>query len=249
MTEAAEPIAKPLRFHMVAAVVVAGLLWLADGRLWPSVAGYLRDIFWLVMLLQLVTGPWLLKSRPGRLLAVLLYGGFVWVGGEVLCARAAGSSGARSLILVGGAFILVVIAANMVWDRLPHAWRARMAASRVSYGVGACVLLASGGGLIWTVIGAVDESVGAGARVGLTALFLAMASGLVLALWRLEGWVRAFACWVVVSLAWAGIMTGLAAGAEPARIGLGGWLLAVLPPMIVGAVLLAYYRISRVYRV
>jgi hypothetical protein len=249
MTDAAEPIAKPYRVHMVAAVIVAGLLWLADGRLWPSVADRLGRFFWLFFLLQLVPNAWLLRSRLGRIVATLLYGGFFWIAGEGLSARAAESSGARNLILLGGACILAVIAANVIWDRAPQAWRARIAASRISYGVGSCELLVLGGGVIWTVTGAVDEGVGASGRVGLTALLLAMAGGLVLGLWRLEGWARAFACWAVVGLTWMGIMTGLATGAAPAGIGLGGWLLATLPPLIVGAVLLAYYRISKAYRV
>lgn len=247
MTDAAEPIAKPYRIHMVAAVVLAGLLWLADGRLWPSVVAYSRDVFWLLLPLQLVLG-WLVKSRLGRIVATLLYGALFWFVGESLLARGAESGQARALILVAGACILAAIAANLAWDRLPEAWRARMAASRISYGVGSWVLLVLGGGVIWAAIGAVDPGVGAGARIALTALFLAMAGGLVLALWRLEGWARTFACWAVVGLTWAGIMTGLATGAQPAGIGLGGWLLAALPPLIVGAVLLAYYRIGRAYR-
>lgn len=250
MTDAAEPIAKPYRVHMVAAVAVAGLLWLADGRLWPSVVDRLGgSFFWLAMVLQWTLGSWLAKSRLGRVLMVFLYGAFLWLAAEGLCARAAESSGARTLILLGGGCVLAVIAANAIWDRAPQAWRARMAASRLTYGVGSCVLLALGGGFLWTLIGAVDEGVGAGARIGLTALLLAMGGGLVLALWRLEGWARTFACWAVVGLTWMGIMTGLATGAEPSGIGLGGWLLAALPPLIVGAVLLAYYRINRAYRV
>ncbi|WP_029907725.1 hypothetical protein [Caulobacter sp. UNC358MFTsu5.1] len=249
MTDTAEPIAKPYRVHMVAAVIVAGLLWLADGRLWPSVADRLGGFFWLFLLLQLVPNAWLSKSRLGRVVAVLLYGAFFWIVGEGLSARAAESSGARNLFLLGGGCILAVIAANAIWDREPRAWRARMAASRITYGVGSCVLLVLGGGLIWTLIGALDPGAGASARAGLTALFLAMGGGLALALWRLEGWARTFACWTVVSLAWIGIMTGLAAGAAPSGIDLGGWLFALLPPLIVGAVLLAYYRINRAYRV
>jgi hypothetical protein len=249
MTEVAEPIAKPYRVHIVAAVIVAGLLWLADGRLWPSVADRLGGFFWLVILLQFIPSSWLSKSRLGRIVATLLLGAFFWLAAEGITARAAESSGARTLILLGGGCVLAVIVANLIWERAPDAWRARMAASRITYGVGACVLLMLGGGLIWTVIGATAEGVGTAARIGLTALFLAMGGGLVLALWRLDGWVRTFACWAVVGLTWAGIMTGLATGAAPGEIGFGGWLLAAVPPLIVGAVVLAYYRISKAYRV
>ncbi|MBO9557384.1 MAG: hypothetical protein J7515_02210, partial [Caulobacter sp.] len=111
------------------------------------------------------------------------------------------------------------------------------------------VLLVLGGAFIWLTIGATVEGVSLGARVGLTALFLAMGAGLVLALWRLEGWTRTFVCWAICGLAWAGIMTGLAAGASPTGIDLGSWLLALLPPLIVGAVLVAYHRINWTYRV
>jgi len=249
MTNAAEPIAKPYRIHMVAAVAVAGLLWLADGRLWPSVVDRLGgSVFWLTMILQWTLGAWLAKSRLGRVLLVFVYGVFLWLAAEAFSALPAGG-GRRSLILVIGALILTVLAVNLIWERAPEAWRARIAASRISYGVGSVVLLVLGGGFIWAMIGVMAEGVGPGAQIALTALFLAMGAGLVLALWRLEGWVRTFVCWAICGLTWAGIMTGLATGAEPTGIGLGGWLLATLPPLIVGAVLLAYYRINRAYRV
>ncbi|HWU14733.1 MAG TPA: hypothetical protein VN157_12070, partial [Caulobacter sp.] len=203
MTDAAEPIAKPYRLHMVAAVALGGLLWWADGRLWPTVAAHSGDLFWPVMLLQLVLGSWLAKSRLGRILAVFLYGAFFWLVAEGLCARAAESSHGRSIILVGGGLVLAVIAANLLWERLPDGWRARIATSRISYGVGSCVLLLLGGGFIWFVIGAAAEGVDLTARLGLTVLLLALGGGLVLALWRLEGRIRAFACWAVARLAWA----------------------------------------------
>ena len=76
-----------------------------------------------------------------------------------------------------------------------------------------------------------------------------MAGGLGLALWRLDGWLRIFTAWAVVSLAWAGLMTGLATGAEPGSIGVGGWLLAIVPPLIAGAVLTAYWRTYRAHGV
>lgn len=249
MTDAAEPIAKPFRLHIAAAVVFGGLLWLADGRLWPSVAAHAGEVFWLVMLLQLASGSWLVRSRLGRILAVLLYAAFFWLAAEGLCASVAEGGRERSIVLVGGALILAVIAANMIWDRLPDAWRTRMAASRISYGVGSCVLLVLGGIVVWTVTGAVAEGVGLRARIGLTTLLLAMGGGLALALWRLDGWARTFVCWAICGLTWTGIMTGLASGSPPNEIGVGGWLLAGLPPLIAGAVLLAYFRINRTYRV
>jgi hypothetical protein len=249
MTDDAEPIAKPFRLHMAATVVVAGLLWLADGRLWPSIAPYARDAFWLIMVLQLAFGSWLFKSRSGRILAVFLYGAFFWLAAEEILWRAAKDTGARSILLAGGAFVLAVIAANVAWERLPSTWRARMAVSPMVRGVGACLLFVLTGGLLWLVIGLVSEGIDPWARVRLTALFLAMGGGLVLALWRLEGWVSAFACWAVASLGWTLVMTGLASGGSPAGVGVGGWLLAAVPPVIAGAVMLANLRINKAYRI
>lgn len=253
MTDTAEPIAKPYRLHMVAAVALGGLLWLADGRLWPSVwerfDGLRGDVFWIVILLQWVVGPWLTRYRLGRIVAVFLYGALSWFVAEVLATGIAEGGQRRSIVLVAGALVLALIAANVVWDRLPEAWRARLAASRISYRIGSWVLLVLGGAFIWLTIGATAEGVSVGARVGLTALFLAMSAGLILALWRLEGGIRTLVCWAICGLTWAGIMTGIAGGASPAGIGLGSWLLALLPPVIVGAVLLAYHRINRTYGV
>ena len=249
MTDDAEPIAKPFRLHMAAAVVVAGLLWLADGRLWPSIAAYARDAVWLVMLASLAFGSRLLKSRPGRLLAVFLCGVFFWLAAEGIWRRVAEGGTERSIVLAGGAFALAIIAANVAWDRLPSAWRARMAVSPIARGVGACLLFIAAGGLLWVVIGAAAEGIDPWGRVRLTALFLAVSGGLVLALWRLDGWVRAFTCWAVVSLGWALLMTGLASGGSPAEVGLGGWLLAAVPPVIAGAVMLTNFRINKAYRI
>ena len=249
MTDDAEPIAKPFRLHLAATVVVAGLLWLADGRLWPSIAAYARDTFWLIMVLQLAFGSWLVKSRPGRILAVFLYGAFFWLAAEGMCRRAAEDSGARSIFLAGGALALAVIAASVAWDRLPSTWRARMAASPIARGVGVCLLFVLGGDLLWVVIGAVAEGIDPWARVRLTALLLAMSGGLILALWRLDGWIRDFACWAVASLTWALLMTGLVSSGSPGEIGVGGWLVAAVPPLIAGAVMLAYFRINKSYRV
>jgi hypothetical protein len=72
---------------------------------------------------------------------------------------------------------------------------------------------------------------------------------LFLALWRLEGWGRAFACWAVASLAWFLLMTSLGSSGSPAEIGVGGWLLVAVPPLIAGVVMLANFRISKRYRV
>jgi len=249
MTEDVEPIAKPFRLHLTAAVIVAGLLWLADGRLWPSIAAYARGSFWLLMLPQVAFGSWLFKSKPGRVLAVLLYGTFVWLAAEVLCSRAAEDERARSMVLAGGAFVLAVIAANWLWERLPSAWRARVAASPIARGVGACLLFVVSSGLLWFVIGLIAEGIDTWARVRLTALCLAMSGGLILALWRLEGGVRDFACWAVASLGWALLMTGMVSDGSLAGIGVGGWLVAAVPPLIGGAVLLAYVRINRAYGV
>ena len=253
MTDTAEPIAKPYRLHMVAAVVLGGLLWWADGRLWPTVWGWLDGgqggAFWIVLILQWVVGPWLTKSRFGRVLAVALYGVFFAFYAEIFAAGIAEGGQRRSIVLVAGALVLALIAANVVWDRLPEAWRGRLAASRISYRIGSWVLLVLGGAFIWLTIGATAEGVSVGARVGLTALFLAMSAGLILALWRLEGGIRTLVCWAICGLTWAGIMTGIAGGASPAGIGLGSWLLALLPPVIIGAVLLAYHRINRTYGV
>jgi hypothetical protein len=249
MTDDAEPIAKPFRLRLAAAVVVAGLLWLADGRLWPSIATYASEAFWLVLLVQLVFGTWLAKSRSGRILAVFLYGAFFWLVAEGVCSRASESSAARSMVLAGGALALAVVAANMAWDRLPSAWRARMVTSPISRGVGGCLVFGLVGGLLWGMIGVLDEGVDTWTRIRLTALLLAMGGGLFLALWRLDGWIRAFACWAVASLTWTLLMTGLVSGGSPAEIGVGGWLLAAVPPLIAGAMMLANFRINKRYRV
>ncbi len=251
MTEDAEPIAKPFRLHLAATVIVAGLLWLADGRLWPSVAAYAAgagNTFWLLILLM-VFGSRLRKSRPGRILAVLLYGAFFWLTAEGLCRRAAEDERARSILLVGGALVLAIIAANAAWERLPSTWRAGMTASPIARGLGACLLFVLTGVVLWIVVGVAAQGSGPWARVRLTALLLAMAGGLVLALWRLEGWTRAFACWAVASLTWVLLMTGLVSSGSPAEIGVGGWLVAAVPPLIGGAVMLAYVRINKAYRV
>jgi hypothetical protein len=249
MDDAAEPIAKPFRLHIAAAVIVAGFLWFADGRLWPSIAAHARDTFWLVMLLQLVFGSWLLKSRPGRVVAVFLYGAFFWLGAEGVCSRVAEGGSERSSVVAGGALVLAVIAASVAWDWSPVPWRARMVASPIVRGVGICLLFVMTIGFLWVLFGAVAEGGGPWARVRLTALFLALAGGLVLALWRLDGWGRDFACWAIASLTWALLMTGLASSGSLAEIGVGGWLLAAVPPLIGGVILTAYWRINRTYGV
>ena len=76
-----------------------------------------------------------------------------------------------------------------------------------------------------------------------------MSAALVLALWWLSGWRRVFTIWGAFSLTWVGLMTGLVAGATPGAVQPGGWLLAIVPPLIVGAVLTAYWRINRTYKV
>jgi peptidoglycan/LPS O-acetylase OafA/YrhL len=124
-----------------------------------------------------------------------------------------------------------------------------MAASPIARGMGVCILFVLTSGFLWVVIGVADEGIDPWARVRMTALLLAMGGGLLLALWRLEGWGRAFACWAVASLTWTLLMTGLASSGSPAEIGVGGWLLAAVPPLIAGVVMLAYFRINGTYRV
>ncbi|WP_165190017.1 hypothetical protein [Caulobacter soli] len=248
MTDAAEPIAKPFRLHIAATVVLAGLLWLADGRLWPSIAAH-ADIFFLPAMMLLWTfGSWLTKSRVRRILAVFLYGACFWLAAEGISRRAAEGGGARFVLAVG-AVPLAAIAASVAWDWAPSAWRARMAASPIGCSVGICLLFGLAGGLLWGVTGAVAEGADTWTRVRLTAVLLAMSGGLVLALWRLEGWARNFACWAVASLTWTLFMTGMASSGSPDEIGVGGWLVAAVPPLIAGVVTLANFRISKRYRV
>jgi hypothetical protein len=253
MTDDAEPIAKPFRLHLAATVVVAGLLWLADGRLWPSVAAYGSDGLWLFLLLQMALGGWLQKSWPGRIVAVPLNGAYLWLAAEWITGAFADGGGRRSFVLIGGGLVLALIAGNVAWERFPSAWRARLAArlaaSRTARVGVFCLLSVLATGLLWYIVGAAVEGMDPRARGSLTALLLAMTGGLVLALWRLSGWLRIFTCGAIAGLVWAGLMTGLATGVDPGAIGVGGWLLAIVPPLIAAAVIMAYYRINKRYRV
>jgi hypothetical protein len=235
--------------YLLGVALVAGLLWWADGRLWPSAAPYARESFWLVMIAQWVLGSWLRKSRPGRVFAVLLDGAFFWVGAQWAWGGVAHGGAKRWIVLVGGGVILALIFASVAWDRFPTAWRARLAASRIARGVGAGLIVATVIGFLW--VGGDVSSAGNVSQLPWTllAVLLAFAGGLALALWRLDGWIRAAACWAIASLAWMGLMTGLAAGISLAAIGAGGWLLALVPPLIAGAVVTAYWRINKTYRV
>ena len=249
MTDTPEPRKQIPWRYLLGVAVVTGLLWWADGRLWPSTAAYASHSFWLVMMAQLALGSWLRKSRPGRVFAVLLDGVFFWVGAQWAWGGVADGGNGRWIVLVGGGLVLALIFASVAWDRFPAAWRARLAASRIARGVGACLMVATA--CVFLLLGMNVSSSGDEPRVPWTllAVLLVLSGGLALALWRLDGWRRALACWAIASLAWMGLMTGLATGISLGAIGIGGWLLAIAPPLIAGAVLTAYWRINRTYRV
>ena len=235
--------------YLLGVAVVTGVLWWADGRLWPSTVAYARDSFWLVMMAQWILGSWLRKSRPGRVFAVLLDGVFFWIGAQWAWGGLPDGGKGRWAVLVGGGVMLALIFASVAWDRFPAAWRARLAGSRIARGVGACLMVVTVCGFLW--LGMNVSSPGDEPRVPWTllAVLLALAGGLALALWRLDGWRRILACWAVASLAWIGPMTGLATGISLDTIGTGGWLLAIVPPLIAGAVVTAYWRINKTYQV
>lgn len=249
MTVAPEPRTRIQWRYLLGVAVVTGLLWWADGRLWPSTAAYAHDGFWLMMMAQWVLGSWLRKSRFGRVFAVLLDGAFFWVGAQWAWGGLADGGKGRWIVLVGGGVTLALIFASVAWDRFPAAWRARLAASRIARGVGAGLLVAFVGGFLWIVVGATSAEDDLRVNAGLVGVILVLVGGLVLAFGRLDGWRRAFACWAVASLAWVGLMTGLATGAALVTISPGGWLFALVPPLIAGAVVTAYWRINKAYRV
>jgi hypothetical protein len=249
MTDVPEPRTQIQWRYLLGVALVVGLLWWADGRLWPSVAPYARDSFWLMMMAQLALGSWLRKFRFGRVLAVVLDGAFLWIGAQWAWGGLVDGGKGRWAMLVGGGLMLALIFASVAWDRFPAAWRARLAASRIARGVGVCLIVATVGGFLWVWVGV--TSVGDDLRVqsGLVGALLALAGGLALAAWGLDGWRRALACWAVASLTWVGLMTGLATGTGLNSVGAGGWLLALVPPLIAGAVVTAYWRINKAYRV
>ncbi|KQY27665.1 hypothetical protein ASD38_17340 [Caulobacter sp. Root487D2Y] len=250
MSDAPEPRTQIQPLYPLGVVLVTGLLWWADGRLWASTAAYAHDSFWFVMMAQFVLGSWLRKSRFGQVFAVLLDGAFFWVGAQWAWGGIASGGAGRWIVLIGGGVTLALIFASVAWERFPAAWRARVAASRIARGVGICLIVATVGGFLWLE--------GDGSSTGnvleelpwtVLAMLLALAGALALALWRLDGWKRVLACWVIASLAWVGLMTGLATGVPPGAVGAGGWLLAIVPPLIGGAVTTAYWRIQKTYRV
>ena len=229
-------------------VLIVGLLWWADGRLWPSTAAYVHDSFWFVMMAQLVLGSWLRKSRFGQVFAVLLDGAFFWVGAQWAWGGAASDGARRWIVLVGGGVTLALTFVSVAWERFPAAWRARVAASRVARGAGICLIVATVGGFLW--LGGDISSTGnvlAGLPWTMVAILLSLAGGLALALWWLHGWRRVLACWAIASLTWVSLMTGLATGGFLGAVGMGGWLLAIVPPLIGGGVTTAYWRIREAY--
>jgi hypothetical protein len=231
---------------------VVGFLWAADGRLWPSVARYLFDNIFLIFLVQIPLDPWLEKSRWGRIPALVLNAIVVWVATEGLAIVYAEGGERETFLWSVVGLVLAWSAGSFAWSRLSDARRerlARLAASRAVRGVAAALAFTAVGLLLWFVLGAATEVAAPQARLGLTALLLTMGGGLALALWGLVGGVRALACWAIGSLTWAGLMTGLPAGGPLARMDVGGWLLAIGPPLIVGGVVFAYWRIARAYRV
>ena len=234
--------------YLLGVAVVTGLLWWADGRLWPSMAAFAHLGFWLVMLLKTASDRWAEKSRLGRVVAAIVDGIFFWLAAEWL-GPGLGDGRARPILLLGGGVVAALIVGSIVWNRLPVAWRERMVASKIARGAGAGLLVAFVGGFLWVAVGVTSVGDNLRVEVGLVGVLLALAGGLALALWRLDGWRRALACWAIASLAWIGLMTGMATGVALDMIGTGGWLLAIVPPLIAGAVVTAYWRINKAYRV
>lgn len=231
--------------YLAAVATVTGLLWLADGRLWPSTAAYARDGFWLVMMAQLILGSWLHKSRPGRVFAALLDAVFFWVGAQWAWDGVVASGPRRWIVLVGGGLVLALIFASVAWERFPVAWRARLADSRIARALAVGAIVAMVGGFLWAAIAATSIGEAPPVAWGLLAVLLAVAGGMALALWRLTGWRRVTGCWAILGLAWIGLMTGLATGVPSGAVKPGGWLLALVPPVIAGGVLAAYWRVER----
>ncbi len=248
MTDVSEPRAQIRWRYLLGVATVAGLLWWADGRLWPSTAAFAHLGYWPVMLIKMASERWAEKFRLGRAFAMIIDGVFFWLAAEWL-GPGLGDGRARPILLLGGGVVAALIVGSIVWNRLPVAWRERVVASKIARGVGAGLLVAFVGGFLWVVVGATSAGNDLRVQAGLVGVLLALAGGLALALWRLDGWRRALACWAIASLAWIGLMTGLATGISLDTIGVGGWLLAIVPPLIAGAVVTAYWRINKAYRV
>jgi hypothetical protein len=173
----------------------------------------------------------------------------LWFAAEGFAAVFEAGGEGRAMALGTGGLILMLVGASLAWDRLPLAWRAQLAASKALRAVVVTLAALGVGGFLWFAVGALTEEISLRAHIGLTAMLLAVGGGLILALWRLEGWTRTVVCWTIASLAWVGLMTGLVTGVALGSIGVGGWLLAIVPPLIAGAVMLAYVRINRAHRV
>ncbi|MBO9706802.1 MAG: hypothetical protein J7521_01205 [Caulobacter sp.] len=234
------------RFDLALSCALAGFLAWADGRLWPPLPDRAGDDLGLLVLLQLLIAAWAERSWLGRLPLVLVNGLVFWRA-IVWASAAMGDRESRLIVLACIAFLAAWIIGALVWRRLPVAWRERYAASKAQRVVGwgaACSLL---GALVLLMLITVLRDLGPAARCGVMGALLGTGVGLGLAMRWLNGWPRALACWAILSLAWVALMTGIAVAVSPGAVTAGDWLLAFAPPLIVGAVIAAYYRIERAH--
>jgi hypothetical protein len=244
MNDVAQSPPKILWTHLAVTCALAGFLTWADGRLWPKVQDPGSAGLWLFLGLQTLLGTWAYRFWLGRLLAALVNGVLLWR--AIGWTRSAFADPERGPIALSvAALLLACIAANFVWARMPNTWKARFPTLKVERGVGGLLLAAVVGSLISLMLITVLSDLDVAGRWGVAGATLMVAVGLALALWRLNGWPRAFACWAILSLAWIGLMTSLAVSVVSGAVASEDWLLALLPPLIVGVVMGAYWRIHR----
>jgi len=247
MSEAPDPPKQVQWPYLVGMIVVAGLLWLADGRLWSSSPSprALSNGLWIVLcsiiVAELLSSGWRRLSWLRRAIATGFCGVFLWRLCEVIATMVARGKGAVALAWLTAGLAVAMI----VWgvSRLPEAWR-RKATSVAAGGayLAALALYVPGQAILAFVGGRIGlgELVG---RLGLFVVGVAIVGAGFLAVTRLSGWTRNLACFAIVGLTWivGGIGLLLDAGAAS---DIGAWMLTLAPPIIAGGVLAAYWRID-----
>lgn len=244
MNDIAQPASGIRWFHLGLSCALAAFLAWADGRLWSPAPGSVADNIGLLVVVQLLVAAWAERSRLGRLPLAVVNGVLLWqVSGWT---RAMLTDGARRpMVLAFAAFLAAWVVGALVWRRLPVAWREGYAASRTQRAIGWVLASAALGGLVLLMLVTVLRDLGPVARLGVVGTLFGSGVGLALALRWSSGWRRVLVCWAILSLAWVALMTGLAVSVAPGAVSSGDWLLALAPPLIVGAVMSAYWRIDQ----
>ena len=225
------------------AVAVGAALQVLGERLWPNLFTCRQVGFFLFLaalqLLSMLPARWH-STWWGRAISAVTLGVWLCVGVKAWPSMSVES---RRLALLMPCGLAIVAAVAWGVSRLPEAWRRK--ATSVAAGsiyLGATSLYFPG----LAVFNFLTGKIGLGDLLGQLGLFVvgvAILGAGSLAVSRLSGWARNFTCFAIAGLVWTvgGAALLIDAGAASDVM---SWALALVPPVIAGAVLVAYWRID-----